>query len=161
MNLAKNKGYNTGDGPDGVKNHNHAQGLSPYEDHSLPLKRGLRLGIRALIIATIASLVLWGAIAGLPGLSGVLLGAGIGGSFVLFTAVSVLLTANTTPSTTMAVVLGSWLLKITLLVLVLFAIRDLDFYHTVSLFVTVVVVLILTLGTEVWAIVTSKVTFVG
>ena len=147
MNLAKNKGYNTGDGPDGAKNHNHAQGLSPYEDHSLPLKRGLRLGTRALIIATIASLVLWGAIAGLPGLSGVLLGAGIGGSFVLFTAVSVLLTANTTPSTTM--------------VLVLFAIRDLDFYHTVSLFVTVVVVLILTLGTEVWAIVTSKVTFVG
>ena len=132
------------------------ESVSPYEDHSLPLRRGLKLGSRALI-----SLVVWGAAAGLPGLSGVVLGAAIGGSFVLFTAVSVLLTSRSTPATTMAVVLGSWLLKIVVLVIVLFAIRDLDFYHTVSLFVTVVVVLVLTLGTEVWAIVTSKVTFVG
>ncbi|WP_454973517.1 hypothetical protein [Corynebacterium propinquum] len=137
------------------------ESVSPYEDHSLPLRRGLKLGSRALIIATLISLVVWGAAAGLPGLSGVVLGAAIGGSFVLFTAVSVLLTARSTPATTMAVVLGSWLLKIVVLVIVLFAIRDLDFYHTVSLFVTVVVVLVLTLGTEVWAILTSKVTFVG
>ena len=135
--------------------------ISPYEDHTLPLKRGLKLGSRALAVATVVSLAIWGAVAGLPGLSGVVLGAAIGGSFVLLTAVSVLVTSNSTPSTTMAVVLGSWLLKIVVLVMVLFAIRDLDFYHTVSLFVTVVVVLLLTLGTEVWAIVTSKVTFVG
>ena len=138
-----------------------AGAVSPFEDHTLPLKRGLKLGSRALLIATVASLVVWGAVAGLPGLSGVLLGAAIGGSFVLLTAVSVLLTSQSTPANTMAVVLGTWLLKIVVLVFVLFAIRDLDFYHTLSLFVTVVVVLVLTLGTEVWAIVTSKVTFVG
>ena len=137
------------------------ESVSPYEDHSLPLRRALKLGSRALIIATLISLVVWGAAAGLQGLSGVVLGAAIGGSFVLFTAVSVLLTSRSTPATTMAVVLGSWLLKIVVLVIVLFAIRDLDIYHTVSLFVTVVVVLVSTLGTEVWAIVTSKVTFVG
>ena len=80
---------------------------------------------------------------------------------VLFTALSVLLTANTTPANTMAVVLGGWLLKVIVLVMVLLVIRDMDFYDTVALFVTVMLALFATLGTEVWAVVTSRVTYVS
>ena len=135
--------------------------LSPYDDHRRPLKRALRLGAMGLVAVTIASLAIWGGVRGTPGLLGVLVGAAIGGGFVLFTAASVLLTARTTPSTTMAVVLGGWLLKVVILIMVLLLIKDLEFYDTMALFVTVICALAVTLGTEVWGVVTSNVTYVS
>ena len=135
--------------------------LSPYDDHRRPLKRALRLGAMGLVVVTIASLAIWGGVRGTPGLLGVLVGAAIGGGFVLFTAASVLLTARTTPSTTMAVVLGGWLLKVVILIMVLLLIKDLEFYDTMALFVTVICALAVTLGTEVWGVVTSNVTYVS
>ncbi|AJI78700.1 hypothetical protein [Corynebacterium singulare] len=134
---------------------------SPYDDHRRPLKRALRLGAMGLVVVTIASLAIWGGVRGTPGLLGVLVGAAIGGGFVLFTAASVLLTARTTPSTTMAVVLGGWLLKVVILIMVLLLIKDLEFYDTMALFVTVICALAVTLGTEVWGVVTSNVTYVS
>lgn len=138
-----------------------ADQLNPYDDHRRPLRRALRLGTSGLVIITIASLAIWGGVRGLPGIWGVLVGAAIGGGFVLFTAASVLLTARTSPSTTMAVVLGGWLLKVVVLIMVLLLIRDLTFYDTAALFVTVVLALVVTLGTEVWGVVTSNVTYVS
>ncbi|MDY3127736.1 MAG: hypothetical protein SOW59_06355 [Corynebacterium sp.] len=134
---------------------------SKYDNPRLPLQRALRLGAGALFLATIVSLALWGAVRGLPGIWGVLLGAGIGGGFVLVTAASVLFTSKASPATTMAVVLGGWLVKIVLLIAVLLAIRNLDFYDTVALLVTIVLALIAVLGSEVWGIVTTKVTYVN
>ena len=61
----------------------------------------------------------------------------------------------------MAVVLGGWLLKVIILVMVLMFIRDMDFYDTLALFVTVMLALIATLGSEVWAVITSRVTYVS
>ena len=72
-----------------------------------------------------------------------------------------LFTAHSTPSTTIAVVLGGWLIKLIVLIGVLAIIRDMDFYDTWALFLTVVVALIVTLGAEVWAVVTSRVTYVS
>lgn len=125
------------------------------------MQRAVKLGGLALLVITVVSLAVWGGIRGLPGIWGVLVGAAIGGGFVLFTALSVLLTANTTPANTMAVVLGGWLLKVIVLVMVLLVIRDMDFYDTLALFVTVMLALFATLGTEVWAVVTSRVTYVS
>ncbi|MCG7460019.1 hypothetical protein [Corynebacterium tuberculostearicum] len=125
------------------------------------MQRAVKLGGLALLVITVVSLAVWGGIRGLPGIWGVLVGAAIGGGFVLFTALSVLLTANTTPANTMAVVLGGWLLKVIVLVMVLLVIRDMDFYDTMALFVTVMLALFATLGTEVWAVVTSRVTYVS
>ena len=120
-----------------------------------------RSGGIGLVVVTIASLAIWGGVRGLPGIWGVLVGAAIGGGFVLFTAVSVLLTARTTPSTTMAVVLGGWLHKVVILIMVLLLIKDLEFYDTMALFVTVLLALAVTLGTEVWGVITSNVTYVS
>ena len=125
------------------------------------MQRAVKLGGLALLVITVVSLAVWGGISGLPGSWGVLVGAALGGGFVLFTALSVLLTANTTPANTMAVVLGGWLLKVIVLVMVLLVIRDMDFYDNVALFVTVMLALFATLGTEVWAVVTSRVTYVS
>ncbi|GAB3939892.1 hypothetical protein [Corynebacterium tapiri] len=134
---------------------------SPYTDQSRPIARALKFGTWGLIIITIVSLAVWGSIQGMPGIWGVLLGAGIGGGFVLLTALSVRITSTTDPVSTAAVVLGGWLLKIVVLILVLAVIRDMTFYHHMALLVTVVVALITVLATEVWGIVTTNVTFVG
>ncbi|MDD7581571.1 hypothetical protein ACEE23_06790 [Corynebacterium sp. 32222D000AT] len=123
--------------------------------------RAVRFGSMALAVVTVLSLVGWGWAKDLPGIWGVLLGAAIGGGFVLLTALSVLVTANSSPSTTMAVVLGGWLVKVVFLIIVLLAIRGMDFYDNVALFVTVILALIIVLGTEVWGIITSRVTYVS
>ncbi|MEJ5998662.1 hypothetical protein [Corynebacterium sp. H130] len=114
----------------------------------------------SLIVATIISLAVWGGMRDLPGIWGVVLGASIGGGFMLLTALSVLATSNTSASTTGAVVLGGWLLKIIILLIVLFLIKDAQFYDRLAFVVTVAVALIVVLGSEVWGVVTSKVTYV-
>lgn len=134
---------------------------SEFDDHRRPMVRAVRFGSMALAVVTVLSLVGWGWAKDLPGIWGVLLGAAIGGGFVLLTALSVLVTANSSPSTTMAVVLGGWLVKVVFLIIVLLAIRGMDFYDNVALFVTVILALIIVLGTEVWGIITSRVTYVS
>ncbi|AGF72232.1 hypothetical protein A605_06130 [Corynebacterium halotolerans YIM 70093 = DSM 44683] len=147
---------NTPDNDDTVDT---ADTVSEYDDPRRPLVRALRLGSVALVVIMIISLVIWGAWRDLPGIWGVVIGAAIGGGMVLLTALSVLLTANSTPSTTGAVVLGSWLLKIVVLVLVLALIRDLTFYNEAALMVTTVLALIVVLATEVWGVITARVTY--
>lgn len=96
----------------------------------------------------------------MPGVWGVVLGAAIGGGFVLLTVVSVLVTARSTPTMTGAVVMFGWLAKIVVLILILLAIKDLTFYDTMAFFVTVVLALIVTLGAEVWGMSQSNLTYV-
>ncbi|WP_082121262.1 hypothetical protein [Corynebacterium uterequi] len=134
---------------------------SQYSDHTRPLNRALRFGTLALGVIVVVSLAGWGYARDLPGIWGVVIGAAIGGSFVLTTALSVRLTAHSTPANTMAVVLGSWLLKIVVLIVVLVILRPLAFYDTLALFSTVVAVLVVVLAGEVWGIVTTNVTFTG
>lgn len=134
---------------------------SDYDDPRRPLLRALRFGTIALAVITIASLVIWGATRDLPGIWGVLLGAAIGGGFVLLTAVSVLLTSGTDAATTGLVVLGGWLLKIIVLLVVLFLLRGMDFYDPLALLVTTVVALLVVLATEVWGVVTARVTYIN
>lgn len=138
-----------------------AKDIPEYEDPQAPLKRALKLGSGALVVLTIVSLAAWGAARDLPGIWGVLLGAAIGGSFVLLTVVSVLATANTTPSTTMAVVLGSWLVKLLVLIGLLMWLRTMDFYDTPALAVTMIAALVVVLATEVWGIMTTQAMYVG
>nr|WP_306428982.1 hypothetical protein [Corynebacterium sp. 76QC2CO] len=123
--------------------------------------RALKFGSVALVVITLMSLSLWGALRDLPGIWGVLIGAAIGGSFVLLTVLSVLLTANTSASTTGAVVLGSWLVKIVAVIIVFYFIRDMTFYDPIALFVTVVLALVVVLACEVYGVITAKVTYVS
>ena len=135
--------------------------LSEFDDHRRPLQRAVKLGTITLIVLTVISLAIWGGLRDLPGIWGVLIGAAIGGRFVILTALSVLITSNTDAATTGAIVLGSWLLKIVVLIIVLVMIRDMQFYDTVALFVTVILALVVVLTMEVWAVMTSRVTYIG
>ncbi|PXY13398.1 hypothetical protein [Corynebacterium striatum] len=114
----------------------------------------------ALVAITILSLAVWGGMRGLPGIWGVVIGAGIGGGFVLLTVVSVLAASKTSPTNTIIVVMGSWLVKILVLIIILAVIRDLEFYDKMAMFVAVVLALLATLGTEAWGVVSARVSYV-
>ena len=150
----------TGDAAGSSDSADVAKPMSKYDDPRIPLLAAARSGAIALAVLTVGSLLVWGGKDGMPGVWGVLLGAGIGGGFVLLTVVSVLVPAKSTPTMTGAVVMFGWLAKIVVLILILLVIRDMTFYDTMAFFVTVVLALIVTLGAEVWGMSQSNLTYV-
>ena len=109
----------TGDAAGSSDSADVAKPMSKYDDPRIPLLAAARSGAIALAVLTVGSLLVWGGKDGMPGVWGVLLGAGIGGGFVLLTVVSVLVTAKSTPTMTGAVVMFGWLAKIVVLILIL------------------------------------------
>ncbi|EEI17874.1 hypothetical protein [Corynebacterium lipophiloflavum] len=135
--------------------------VSEIDDPRRPLTRALRLGAWALVALTVVSLMAWGGLYELQGIWGALMGAAVGGGFVLLTALSVLLTSGTSPANTMAVVLGGWLLKMVVLVIVLLLIRDLTFYNHLAFGVTTIAALVIVLAAEAWGVITTRVSYVS
>lgn len=127
-------------------------------DHRRPLLNAARTGAVGLVLVTVASLALWGNFRGLEGIWGVLLGAAIGGGFVLATVGVVLLTSNTSPQTTMVVTLGSWLVKIVVVLGILLVLRQLDFFDHTAMGVTVIAALVVSLAAETIGIMRTNVT---
>lgn len=134
--------------------------ISEYDDPKRPLIRALKFGWMSLAAVALVSLVAWGATRGTTGMWGVLLGVAIGGGFLLLTVVSVLATAQMSAATTGAVVLGTWLMKIVVLLMLLYLLRGLDFYDRTAFAVTVMIALVVVLASEAYGVVTSKVTYV-
>ena len=128
-------------------------------DHRRPLVRALKVAGWALVALTVVSLMAWGATRDLPGIWAALMGVAVGGGFVLSTALTVLATSNSTPNTTMAVVLGGWLLKIGLLVLFMLWIKGFDFYDHQAFGITTVAALVVALGAETWGTITTRTTY--
>lgn len=132
---------------------------SDASDHRQPLIRALKVAGWALVALTVVSLMAWGAARDLPGIWAVLMGVAVGGGFVLATAATVLVTANSTPTTTMAVVLGGWLVKVGLLAVFLMWIRGFDFYDHRAFGVTTLAALAVALAAETWGVITTRTTY--
>ena len=132
---------------------------SDASDHRQPLIRALKVAGWALVALTVVSLMAWGAARDLPGIWAVLMGVAFGGGFVLATAATVLATANSTPTTTMAVVLGGWLVKVGLLAVFLMWIRGFDFYDHRAFGVTTLAALAVALAAETWGVITTRTTY--
>ena len=132
---------------------------SDASDHRQPLIRALKVAGWALVALTVVSLMAWGAARDLPGIWAVLMGVAVGGGFVLATAATVLATANSTPTTTMAVVLGGWLVKVGLLAVFLMWIRGFDFYDHRAFGVTTLTALAVALAAETWGVITTRTTY--
>lgn len=131
-----------------------------YQDQRRPLLRALRFGTIALVALLIVSLMGWGAVSGVPGLWAALMGVGIGGGFVLLTAISVLVTSNSTPTATMAVVLGGWLIKMVVIGLILLALRDATFYDSTAFGVTTIAALVVALGAEAMGVLSVRTAYI-
>lgn len=124
--------------------------------HTVGLQKALISGVVALIALVILSAVIWYAVDGMPGLWGALLGAAIGGVFVLLTVVVVIATANTSPTVTGAVLLGTWLLKLIVAIVAVAALKPLDFYSRPAFALTIVIAMVVVLATESVAIIRHR-----
>ncbi|RVW06687.1 hypothetical protein EF834_00060 [Rhodococcus spongiicola] len=96
----------------------------------------------------------------MAGLWGALLGAAVGGGFILCTALAVLLTARMPAVTAGAVLLGSWLLKMVLAITVLAILDPLDFYNRQAMVIVIVLSLVIVLGAETYGVLKTKVPYV-
>lgn len=134
--------------------------VSHVEDHTWPLLRACRVGGIAIALLGVVSLALWGWLRHLPGMWGVIIGLGIAAGFMLITVVVVLATSHSSPTLTLAVVMGSWLAKIAVVLMILLIIDDLQFYDRVALAVTMILSLIVLLAVETWSVLKAQTVYV-
>ena len=126
--------------------------VSQAADHAAPLKAAMRAGVLALIVLGVLSLLVWWLISGTAGLWGAGIGWLVGGGFMLLTVVIVLFSSNTSPTATMGLILGSWIVKAALLLGILFFLKDKTFYDTPALTVTVMLSMLAVLVIETLAV---------
>lgn len=113
-----------------------------------------------LAVLVVISAILSSVFAGLPGLWGALLGAAIGGGFILTTAASVLFSAKLESGLQGVVLLGSWVGKLLVAVVVVAILQRFDFYSPKALFLTVVGALLVVLGAETYGLLRQRVPYV-
>ncbi|ORI14439.1 hypothetical protein BJI47_06400 [Rhodococcus sp. 1168] len=133
---------------------------APVPDQSDAMRSAVRYGVIGLVVLTVLGAIVATLFAGLPGLWGALIGAALGGGFILTTALSIALTSKFPPTMVGAVLLGGWLVKMLLAIVVLGVLKDMDFYSEKSLALVVVAALVLVLGAEVYGVVRTKAPYV-
>ncbi len=113
-----------------------------------------------MIALAVGGVIIASLFAGTAGLWGALIGAAVGGGFILCTALAVLLTAKLPAVTAGAVLLGSWLLKMILAIAVLAILDPLDFYNRQAMVIVIVLSLVIVLGAETYGVLQTKVPYV-
>jgi branched-subunit amino acid transport protein AzlD len=88
----------------------------------------VRLGVFLVVVAA-GSLGIGFAVDGMRGVWGALIGTGLAALFAVTTVVAVRTAAKRPMDLMVIAVMGSWLLKMVLVLLVIVAIKDADFYH--------------------------------
>lgn len=105
-----------------------------------------RRALRDMVVLVVGVAVLGSGIgylvAGLPGVWGALIGAGIALVFSGATTLSMLKTSGTAPGTMMAVIMGTWLGKLAVVIVLLAVLRGMDFYDRYVLAAVVAVAVI-------------------
>lgn len=124
------------------------------------MKSAVKWGVMGLIALAVVGALLAGLFAGKEGVYGALIGAAVGGGFILFTALGVLLTAKLPALTAGAVLLGTWLLKMILAMVVLFVLSDMDFYNKTALVLVIIMSLVVVLGAETYGVLGTKTPYV-
>ncbi|MBY6414019.1 hypothetical protein HQ346_20200 [Rhodococcus sp. BP-252] len=133
---------------------------TPVPDQSDTMRAAVRYGVIGLVVLAVVGAVVATLVAGLPGLWGALIGAALGGGFILTTALSIALTSKFPPTMAGAVLLGGWIVKMLLAVVVLAVLKDMDFYSKGALAGVVIAALVLVLGAEVYGVVRTKAPYV-
>lgn len=79
---------------------------------------------------------------------------------MLTTAVVVIATARSAPQTTAAVLLGTWLIKLLVAIVVVAVLDRFDFYSRPAFAVTIILALVVVLAGETWAILKTRTPYV-
>lgn len=91
-------------------------------------------------------------IADMPGVWGALMGVGITLLFSGTTIWSMLYTADKEPNMTMAVVMGAWLAKMLVFLILLAVLRDMEFYHRVIFAIVMLIGIMGSAILDMWAV---------
>lgn len=129
------------------------------------LTRALRYGGILTLVIAVAGSAIGFAVAGQPGLISALIGAGITAIFMAFTAVSIMIAskvARTEESVMLffGVILGSWLLKFVVFIVLMVILREQPFIDPIIMFLSILVAVIGSLVVDVLAYVRSRVPYV-
>ncbi|GAB11529.1 hypothetical protein GOARA_076_00390 [Gordonia araii NBRC 100433] len=124
------------------------------------LKAGLRYGVFGLVALTVLGLAVWVPVAGTPGLWGVVVGAAVGGGFILVTILVVLATAHMPPTTSLYIIMGSWFLKMVAVIVVMAVIKNMDFYDRGALVSMLIGAIVIVLGAEFYGVLRTRVPYV-
>ncbi|WP_179873522.1 hypothetical protein [Microcella indica] len=140
---------------------------TPPRSSAAPVLR-LSLVYGASLFAAIAVVgsVVGALVSELPGLLSALIGAGMGFVFLAVTAVSILLADRITKGDLLspvffALVLGAWLLKFVVFLVLVFTLREASFIDPVVLFVTLVIAVLGGLVTDLVAVSRGRVPYVS
>jgi hypothetical protein len=126
----------------------------------VPMRRVLRAGAVGAAVALPVATLLGALLGGAPGAWGALIGMGLAVAFFGVTVAVSLVTARMDPTRLGIWVLGSWLLKMVLLIVVLALLRDADFYSRPALFVSLLVGVVGSLLLEARIVATTRVPYV-
>jgi hypothetical protein len=125
-----------------------------------PMAAVLRWGSLGALVAIVLAAVLGWVIAGMPGLWGAILGIAIPVAFFSVTVIVALVTLRVRPEVFGAAILGSWILKIAILIAVLAVLSRADFYSRTAFFIAFVVGTVGYLLTEAIIVVRTRVPYV-
>jgi hypothetical protein len=123
------------------------------------MRRVLRIGLIASLVALPIAVLIGYLVAGASGAWGAAIGMGIAIGFFTITVGIALVTAGMDATALGASVLGSWLVKMILLLVVLALLRDADFYSRRVLFVSLLVGTIGTLVLEALVVTRTRVPY--
>ncbi len=124
-----------------------------------PMRRVLRIGLVASLVALPVAVLIGFLVAGASGAWGAAIGMGIAVGFFAITVGVALGTAGMDTTALGASVLGSWLIKMVLLIVVLVLLRDADFYSRPVLFISLLVGTIGTLVLEALVVTRTQVPY--
>lgn len=127
---------------------------------TLIVAKAARANLIALAIFLPVGAILGWAVASTPGLVAALLGVTLGFVFFLITALSVTLVSSWAPRLVEAVVLGGWLVKLLVFVLLFAALRDVSWLDDKVFAVSVAVAALAGLVIEVTVVIRAKSTYV-
>ena len=124
------------------------------------LGKALRLNIFAMLLLAIVGGVAGYFWLGVPGLLSFIIGAVITLIFSGVTIVSIMVAGKFDIALFFGVVLGSWLLKLIIFIVILALIRDQPFIDNVALFIALVVAIAVNLGIDSFAVLSSRMPYV-
>lgn len=132
---------------------------SPYEAPAARavFRRALRDFAVLTVVLVVVGVGVGALVAGAPGAWGAAIGAGLAIVFSGSTIVTMLLTVASSPQRTAAVVLGGWLAKILVLVVVLAVLRDQEFYSRTALAAVLSIGVVAALAIDYRAVVTGRI----
>ncbi len=126
-----------------------------------PLRAVFQRSLRELLWATLAigalGAVVGYLVAGTPGVVGALLGVGVGLLLCGTTVGSMLVTARRPPAVLGAVVLGAWLVKMLLIVVVLAVLQGKDFYDKYVFAAVLVLIALTSMAIDVRAVLQGRI----